>query len=71
LSIQDHSACVLYGASVLVISTILKLTPAHLVEKLPVVVDENKPVDPNDKILAAYNKQNKKPAEKKDAVKDE
>jgi len=56
LSIQDHFACVLYGASVLVVSTALKLTPPHLVDKLPVLVDENKPVDPNDKILAAYNK---------------
>jgi len=54
-----------------VVSTILKLTPPRFVDKLPVLVDENKPIDPNDKILSAYNKQSKGKPEKKDAVKDE
>jgi hypothetical protein len=53
----EHSACLLWGASTLIISTILKLTPVHWVEKLPIFLDENKAMDPNDPLMAAYAKQ--------------
>jgi hypothetical protein len=33
------------------------LTPAEWTEKIPVAVNENKPVDENDPIMAMYNKQ--------------
>jgi hypothetical protein len=45
----------LWGSSTLLVSTILKLTPPQWVEKLPVFIDENKAVDPNDKFMVAYN----------------
>jgi len=57
LSAQQHSGCILVGATVIIVSTILKLTPAHWVEKLPIRVDENKALDANDPLMSAYNKQ--------------
>lgn len=57
LTMNEHAACLLWGSSVLLISTILKLTPVHWVEKLPIFLDENRKPDPNDKLMAAYNKQ--------------
>lgn len=57
LTSTEHAACILWGASTLIISTILKLTPAHWVEKLPIFLDENKEIDPNDRMMAAYNAQ--------------
>jgi len=54
LTSVEHSACILWGATPLLIATILKLTPAHLVEKLPIFIDENKAIDPNDPMMAAY-----------------
>jgi hypothetical protein len=33
------------------------LTPAEWTEKIPVAVNENKPIDENDPIMAMYNKQ--------------
>jgi len=56
LDSTQHSACILWGASTLVVSTALKLTPAHWVDRLPIKVDENKGIDPNDKLMAAYSK---------------
>lgn len=53
----EQAYCMLWGASVILVSTILKLTPAEWVNKLPIRIDENKEIDPNDKILSAYNKQ--------------
>jgi len=55
LSMTEHAACLLWGSSVLLISTILKLTPVHWVEKLPIFIDENKKPDVNDPLMAAYN----------------
>jgi hypothetical protein len=48
-----------------VISTVLKLTPPQWVEKMPVFLDENKQLDENDPLIAAYNKQAKAKAIKK------
>jgi len=41
------------------VSTALKLTPAHWADRIPkrLRVDENLAIDPNDKLMAAYNKQ--------------
>ena len=39
---EQHAACLIWGASVLVVSTALKLTPPHWVERLPIFLDENK-----------------------------
>ena len=35
----------------------MKLTPAELTNKIPVGVDENKPVDENNKLMSMYNQQ--------------
>jgi len=56
LTTTQHASCLLWGASVLIVATVLKLTPAHWVEKLPIFLDENKGIDPNDPLMAAYNK---------------
>jgi len=57
LTMTEHAACLIWGSTVLVVSTILKLTPVHWVEKLPIFIDENRKPDPNDPVMAAYNKQ--------------
>ena len=57
LTTEQHAACLIWGASVLLVGLALKLTPSHWVEKLPVFIDEKKAMDPNDPLLAAYNKQ--------------
>jgi len=56
LNATEHAACVLYGSTVLLVSILLKLTPAKWAEKLPIFIDENKAIDPNDPIMAAYAK---------------
>jgi len=33
------------------------MTPNSLAEKMPIFIDENKGIDPNDPLMAAYNKQ--------------
>jgi magnesium-transporting ATPase (P-type) len=52
----ETSACVVYASTVLLVATLLKLTPDKFAEKLPVPLDENKALDPNDPVMAAYNK---------------
>ena len=54
LSAEKHASCIVTGATVLIIATIFKLTPAHWVDKLPMVIDENKAIDPKDPIMAQY-----------------
>jgi hypothetical protein len=56
LTEKQHAACILWGASTLLISVILKLTPDDWIKKIPVRVDEDKPVG-DDPLMAAYNKQ--------------
>jgi magnesium-transporting ATPase (P-type) len=59
LTVTEHASCMMWGAGTVVVSTVLKLTPAHWAEKIPmkIRVDENQEIDPNDRIMAAYNKQ--------------
>jgi hypothetical protein len=45
----------LWGASTLLVSAVLKLTPAHWMKKMPIVVDENKQVE-EDGLMKLYNK---------------
>ena len=52
----ETSACIVYASTVLLVATLLKLTPDKFAEKLPVPLDENKALDPNDPVMAAYNK---------------
>ena len=47
----------IYGATVLIVSILLKLLPESVVAKVPIMLDENKEIDPNDPVMAAYNKQ--------------
>ena len=56
LTPREHAFCIMWGSSVLVVSALLKLTPAEFFEKMPIVIDENKALDENDPIMAAYNK---------------
>lgn len=57
LSREQHAFCFLWGVSSLIASALLKLTPAEWTEKIPVAVNENKPIDENDPIMGMYNKQ--------------
>lgn len=57
LTDKQYAYCVMVGCTTWIVSSILKLTPASWVEKIPVKVDENKAIDPNDKVMAAYAKQ--------------
>lgn len=57
LTAEQHAFSIVIGSTVLLVGAILKLTPAELTNKLPIVVDENKGVDENNKIMAMYNQQ--------------
>jgi len=59
LTQKQFAACVFWGATTLIVSALLKLTPEHWVKRIPVNVDEDKALDPNDPIMSAYNKQAK------------
>lgn len=56
LTREQHAFCFLWGVSSLIASALLKLTPAEWTEKIPVAVDENKPVSDDDPIMSMYNK---------------
>jgi magnesium-transporting ATPase (P-type) len=53
----ELASSILWGASVIIVSTILKLTPDALLSKLPIFVNEDKGIDPNNKLMKAYNDQ--------------
>ena len=57
LSANEQLYAIFFGASTILVSSILKLTPSSLADKIPKLIDENKEIDPNDKVLNAYNKQ--------------
>jgi hypothetical protein len=66
LTSQQHAFCIIWGATVLLISVLLKLSPPEWFEKIPMnLVDENKAIDENDPILAKYNQQAKAKVTKK------
>ena len=50
---RQMAACIIWGASVLVVSAALKLTPDNWIKKLPITIDENKKIDENDPIIWA------------------
>ena len=52
---KQWAGCIIWGAGVLLVSVILKLTPEHWVDKIPVKLDE-KNFNPNDPVMAAYNR---------------
>jgi magnesium-transporting ATPase (P-type) len=56
LDSTQHAACILWGASVIPVALALKLTPDAWVHRIPVKVDEDKPMDENDFIMAQYSK---------------
>ena len=64
------SGCIVWGASVLVVAALLKLTPDTWIKKLPITIDENKKIDENDPLMRMYNKQAhaKVSSNKKDAA---
>jgi magnesium-transporting ATPase (P-type) len=63
---QQHAFCIIWGATVLLISVLLKLSPPEWFDKIPMnLVDENKALDENDPILAKYNQQAKAKVTKK------
>jgi len=59
LNSTEMAACIVWGSTVLLVSVLLKLTPEAWAEKIPVRVDENKAMDPNDPLMKAYNKSTK------------
>jgi len=58
----------IWGATTILVSTALKWTPAHWVDKLPIRVDENKALDPNDPLMKAYAAQANAKVTKKEGV---
>lgn len=60
LSPEEHAFSIIWGLSVFPVSAILKLTPASWTEKMPMAVDESKPIDPNDPALKMFNNVNTK-----------
>jgi hypothetical protein len=38
---KQHAACILWGATTLVVSALLKLTPEHWTKKIPIRIDED------------------------------
>jgi len=56
LSAKDFWTCFVWGFTVIPVAWLVKLTPAHWVEKLPVKIDENKAMGENSKLMAAYQK---------------
>jgi len=56
LTQKEHAACIVWGATTLVVSAILKLTPEHWVSKIPITADEDH-VDANDGLMNAYMSQ--------------
>jgi hypothetical protein len=58
LSDRQHAACIIWGASTLLVSVLLKLTPEEWTKKIPIRVDED--ADASDSgIVALYNSQAK------------
>lgn len=56
LDSRQMAACIIWGASVLVVSAALKLTPDNWIKKLPITIDENRKIDENDPMMKLYNK---------------
>ena len=51
---REHAACILWGASTLVVSALLKLTPEAWTKKIPIRIDED--ADASDSaIVSLYN----------------
>ena len=57
LTMEQHAQCAIWGATVLVVSIVLKLLPLSTLKHMPILIDENQGIDPNDPLMAAYNKQ--------------
>jgi len=57
LDSKRMAACIIWGATVLPISAILKLTPDNWIKKLPITIDENKKISDTDPMMKLYNKQ--------------
>ncbi len=55
LTSDQHAACILLGFGTLIVSTVLKFTPAAWCDKIPIKMDENVKVDDNDKVMRAFN----------------
>mmetsp|Transcript_34255 Transcript_34255/g.25320 ORF Transcript_34255/g.25320 Transcript_34255/m.25320 type:complete len:218 (+) Transcript_34255:1405-2058(+) len=57
LTSQETAACIIWGATILLVSIMMKLTPESWLPKMPILMDENKGIDPNDPLMAAYLEQ--------------
>jgi hypothetical protein len=51
---KQYAACIIFGFLCLPVCALVKAIPAKFLEKLPSPVDENKAIDPNDKLMGAY-----------------
>ena len=56
----------MWGASTLVINILIKKVPIEWINKLPVVINENKPEDDKDPLMKFYNDKAKGKAIKKE-----
>jgi len=55
ISAQDFWTCVVWGATPLAISAIVKMSPEHWVEKMPIKIDENKAMGEDSQMMQLYN----------------
>jgi len=53
---QQHAACIMWGATTLLVSVVLKMLPNKITEKIPALVNEDQD-QKEDKLLNAFNKQ--------------
>lgn len=70
LTPEQHAGCIMWGATVLIVGAILKFTPQKWIDKIPSVVDENKPPS-EDKLTGVFNKLNAPVTKKSSGVEPE
>lgn len=57
LTPEQHAGCLIWGSTVLLVGAFLKFLPNKIVDKIPVFVDETKPIS-DDALTGAFNKMN-------------
>jgi hypothetical protein len=57
ISDKDFGTCVMWGFTVLIVSFLLKLTPAEWMEKVPIKINENQAMGADSKIVSFYQAQ--------------
>lgn len=54
ISNTDFGTCIMWGFTVLIVSFMLKLTPAEWMDKVPIKINENQAMGADSKIVGFY-----------------